>query len=157
MCVISLCTRGALDAWSRGRSTAALGATVKLSDITPRIAVKPEFDSSTTHRAWSLRDKHVSELSPGDLAFCLRQGIATQQVAERVLTLVNDQSLFEAEFYPGDLVIALIKAADAGGLTTAQRGELRDVCSAVVAAFHNLQKTVIPAAEAFVERYDGGA
>lgn len=25
MCVISLCTRGALDAWSRGRSTAALG------------------------------------------------------------------------------------------------------------------------------------
>src|SRR6187551_654533 len=27
MCVISLCTRGALDTWSRGRSTAALGAT----------------------------------------------------------------------------------------------------------------------------------
>lgn len=26
MCVISLCTRGALDTWSRGRSTAALGA-----------------------------------------------------------------------------------------------------------------------------------
>ena len=25
MCVISLCTRGALDTWSRGRSTAALG------------------------------------------------------------------------------------------------------------------------------------
>ena len=25
MCVISLCTRGALDRWSRGRSTAALG------------------------------------------------------------------------------------------------------------------------------------
>ena len=26
MCVISLCTRGALDRWSRGGSTAALGA-----------------------------------------------------------------------------------------------------------------------------------
>jgi predicted RNA-binding Zn-ribbon protein involved in translation (DUF1610 family) len=26
MCVISLCTRGALDSWPRGRSTAALGA-----------------------------------------------------------------------------------------------------------------------------------
>jgi hypothetical protein len=28
MCVISLCTRGALDAWSRGRSTAALYASM---------------------------------------------------------------------------------------------------------------------------------
>jgi hypothetical protein len=28
MCVISLCTRGALDTWSRRRSTAALGVTV---------------------------------------------------------------------------------------------------------------------------------
>ena len=30
MCVISLCTRGALDNSSRGRSTAALGAMIKL-------------------------------------------------------------------------------------------------------------------------------
>ena len=29
MCVISLCTRGALDTWSRGRSTAALGGNLK--------------------------------------------------------------------------------------------------------------------------------
>jgi len=29
MCVTSLCTRGAPDAWSRGRSTAALGAKVE--------------------------------------------------------------------------------------------------------------------------------
>jgi len=29
MCVTSLCTRGALDTWSRGRSTAALGAVIK--------------------------------------------------------------------------------------------------------------------------------
>src|SRR5687767_8082388 len=28
MCVISLCTRGALDAWARGRSTAALCGTI---------------------------------------------------------------------------------------------------------------------------------
>ena len=28
MCVISLCTRGALDTWSRGRSTAALGGNI---------------------------------------------------------------------------------------------------------------------------------
>jgi len=28
MCVTSLCTRGALDTWSRGRSTAALGVTI---------------------------------------------------------------------------------------------------------------------------------
>src|SRR6187431_2877016 len=29
MCGISLCTRGALDTWSRGRSTAALGGTIQ--------------------------------------------------------------------------------------------------------------------------------
>ena len=33
MCVISLCTRGALDTWSRGRSTAALGVTVEMSRV----------------------------------------------------------------------------------------------------------------------------
>ena len=31
MCVISLCTCGALDAWSRGRSTAALGCLAGVS------------------------------------------------------------------------------------------------------------------------------
>ena len=130
---------------------------MKLSDITPRIAVKPELESGTNNRAWSLRDKRVSELSPGDLAFCLRQKIATQQVAEPALDLVAKQPLLEAEFYPGDLVVSLIQAAEAGGLTTAQRGELRDVCSDAKAAFHTLRESVIPAADAFVERYDGGA
>ena len=39
MCGISLCTRGALDPWPRGRSTAALGAIEEfaLSDTAPRM------------------------------------------------------------------------------------------------------------------------
>jgi hypothetical protein len=33
MCVTSLCTRGALDGWSRGRSTAAFGNTDDVSAV----------------------------------------------------------------------------------------------------------------------------
>jgi ribosomal protein S18 acetylase RimI-like enzyme len=45
MCVIALCTRGALDSWSRGRSTAALGAketavVLNLTDYSPADAEK---------------------------------------------------------------------------------------------------------------------
>jgi GNAT superfamily N-acetyltransferase len=43
MCVNSLCTRGALDMWSRGRSTAALGdADTKVPTVIP-LRQRPEF------------------------------------------------------------------------------------------------------------------
>jgi hypothetical protein len=43
MCVISLCTRGALDTWSRRRSTAALGDMHTLSRIVGRLSAPALF------------------------------------------------------------------------------------------------------------------
>ena len=39
MCLISLCTRGALDTWSRGRSTAALGGNVWVIALSVAVVV----------------------------------------------------------------------------------------------------------------------
>ena len=48
MCAISLCTRGALDAWSRRRSTAALGDTVA-SPVHDHTVVSYAVDAQRRH------------------------------------------------------------------------------------------------------------
>ena len=48
MCVISLCTRGALDAWSRRRSTAALDVTG-----THIVSIKAHFVMMAQYNAWA--------------------------------------------------------------------------------------------------------
>jgi hypothetical protein len=50
MCAISLCTRGALDTWSRRRSTAALGGSVECTVSTKRLR---SVAQSTGHHAVS--------------------------------------------------------------------------------------------------------
>jgi uncharacterized damage-inducible protein DinB len=48
MCVISLCTRGALDTWSRGGSTAALDVTG-----THIVSIKAHFVMMAQYNAWA--------------------------------------------------------------------------------------------------------
>jgi hypothetical protein len=45
--------------------------------------------------ARTLVDRHVEDLSPGELAFCLRQAIAVPQVADRAIELLATQPLLE--------------------------------------------------------------
>ena len=69
MCAISLCTRGALDAWSRRRSTAALGGNVTRSGVS-RLAA-----------AWSTAQRAFDR---GDLpAHEWKTIFAVQRLAER--------------------------------------------------------------------------
>jgi hypothetical protein len=128
---------------------------MKLAILDPTLAHRPDIGSSVSDRAKGLRDRELADLSPGDLAFCLRQSIALPHVIPIALDLAAEQSLLEAEGYPGDLLISLLHAAQNNSFTDLQLSELRDICSSALAGAETIAETVVPAASAFVARYDG--
>jgi hypothetical protein len=125
---------------------------VRIGEIDPQLASRPKIDSGVSTRAHSLLDRHVEDLSAGELAFCLRQAIAVPPVADRALELLASQPLLEAEHYNGDLLSAAIHAESNGWLSTGQRDELRDICTSVVARVSGLVENVIQLAEELIRR-----
>jgi hypothetical protein len=127
---------------------------MRLIDIDPSLATLPKLDSGLVKRLTSLREKRVDELSLGDVAFCLRQGVAVAHIATRAMEVLGVQPLVEAELYSGDLLSAAVHAEGKGWLKPAQRAELRDVCSAALAGMAALTESVLPDVAAFVQRHD---
>jgi hypothetical protein len=101
-----------------------------------------------------LVDRHLEDLTPGDLAFCLRQGIAVHATAGRAMELLSTQPAMEAELFPGDLLLAALHAERKGWLSAEQRSALRDACVAAVAGFSTLEQEVLPSAQEFIRQHD---
>ncbi len=125
---------------------------MRIGDIDPQLSSRPKLDSGVSIRAHSLVDRRLDDLSPGDLAFCLRQGIAVRPVAGRALELLGGRPLLEAEHYHGDLLSAAIHAEKSGWLEPAQADELRDICISVVSRVAGLVEDVVPLAEELIRR-----
>ena len=131
-------------------SSLSLGV-MRLIDADPSIADLPDFGSGVSDRVLSLRQRECSSLTVGEIAFCLRQGIAIEHLAPLALNVLVDQPLVEAELYAGDLLASLLHAARKRNLSAAQAAELWDICSAALAGAESIQNNVVPAAAAFVD------
>jgi hypothetical protein len=127
---------------------------MRISDIDRSLSSRPKLDSGVSLRAHALAERHLEELTLGEIAFCLRQGIAVPQVMARAIDSLTSQPLVEAELYPGDLLAAAIHAEEKGWLPTDQQNELRAICSSAVAGASTLATDVLPLAESLISRHD---
>lgn len=119
-----------------------------IRDIDPSLASRPKLKSGVSIRTHSLADRHLEDLNAGDLAFCLRQGIAVSAVADRAFESLASDPLLEAELYPGDLLAAVIHADGKGWLSGAQRLVLRDICSIAITSGNADEDEVLSLARA---------
>ena len=125
---------------------------MRVIDADPTLAQRPVLDTSVSIRAHALEERLITDLTLGELAFCLRQGIALPQVAERAVAALIEQPLVDADGYPGDLLCSLLHAAESYGLPALSESELFGICSDALAAAEAVQELVVPAASAYVAR-----
>jgi hypothetical protein len=127
---------------------------MRISDIDRSLSSRPKLESGVSVRAHALAGRHLEELTLGDIAFCLRQGIAAPEVMARAIDALAAQPLVEAELYPGDLLSAALHAEEKGWLLADQRNELRAICSSAIAGGATLATDVLPLAESLIRRHD---
>jgi hypothetical protein len=128
---------------------------MKLSAIDPTLASRPDLGSGVSNRAKSLVSVSLSDLTPGDIAFCVRQSIALKAVIPLALELAAAQPLLETESYAGDLLVSLLEAAKSNRLSSDDLAELRDICSAALAAAETIAAAVTPEVKQFISQFDG--
>ena len=127
---------------------------MKLIDLEPSLANLPDYGSGVSNRAIELTKRSLSELTPGDLAFCLRQSMVVRHIAPLALALVSQSPLLEAEHYPGDLLLSLVHAGQKGFLSEQELRELRDACSGAIASAETIALEVVPSAMAFIAAHN---
>jgi hypothetical protein len=132
----------------------ALGA-MKIIDADPSLATRPDFGSGVSDRARLLRTRELADLSLGDVAFCLRQGIAIPHVSPLAISALAEQPFVEAELYPGDLLAAILHAAARYGVSNTEAFELSEICTIALSGAETIQNDVVPAALAFVAAQAG--
>lgn len=107
---------------------------MRVRDIDPSLPARPKLKSGVSIRAHALADRRLDELTLGDVAFCLRQGIAVQAVVDRAMRALATRPLREVEGYQGDLLRSMLHAETKGWLVESQRDALRMICSAAITA-----------------------
>ena len=117
---------------------------MKISQLPNWREPNSSLDTSVSKRAKKIGEMELCHLSMSDVAFCLRQSITTEDVIPIALDMLSKQSLLEAEYYPGDLLNALIEAAKKGKLNSSQENDLWDICANALAEFSTIHQYVIP-------------
>ena len=131
----------------------ALGV-MTLIEADPMLKHRPELDSSVGARFRALVNRDIEGFSLGELAFCLRQGLAVGHVAPIAIEAVAVSPFVCAEHYAGDLLASLVNSANIGQLSARDAREVRDICTSAIAALEALREEVVPDLIAFVEKYD---
>jgi CDI immunity proteins len=132
-----------------------MSAHLKLTDLDPSLTTLPDYGSGVSQRAIAIVSRRLSDLSSGDVAFCLRQSIAVEHIAPVALSLVVTSPLLEAELYPGDLLLSLLYVARKNLLSPQQVSELREVCSYAQVSVEAIATEVVPSLKAFCAWKDG--
>ena len=68
-----------------------------------------EFVSHLIERCYALRQIPIADLTPADLRVLIGQSIGLKYLVPRALEILEREPLLDAEFYPGDLLGAVLK------------------------------------------------
>ncbi len=105
----------------------------------------PDFDSylvSTCHRLWT---KPLDQFTVEDLRIMIGQQIGLAHLIPRALDLLEDDPLVEGDYFPGDLLISVVRV-DPFVASPQQLGRLRGVAdralSRLVGKNEDLRKTL---------------
>ncbi|MBO6558781.1 MAG: hypothetical protein JJ957_20040 [Pseudomonadales bacterium] len=122
---------------------------MKLKELAPDLETRSSLKSGLLERVLSIKDKEVAELSHSELAFCLRQKIAVSELAPKAIALLEDNPFFEVEYYPGDLLSAVLSAT--GELGPDLRTRVFEVCCDFDAGLSTLNESVMPEVRSYLE------
>ena len=71
---------------------------------------EPEADAtSMVQRCHALRRKPLRRLEPDEIGLAVRQRIGIPYILDFAVSVVREEPLFEGDFYPGDVLSALLK------------------------------------------------
>src|SRR5690242_2153147 len=73
---------------------------------------EPTYPSHLVTTCHLLRRKQVDDLTVEDLRVLIGQGIGLPHLLPRVLAALNEDVFAEGDFYPGDLLSALMREAN---------------------------------------------
>lgn len=69
-------------------------------------------DTPMIKRIYALRKKPLSNLSDGELRLAISQRVGAPYVIDVALDRLQQNAMIDADYYPGDLLSALIRAKD---------------------------------------------
>lgn len=86
---------------------------VTLDDLDPPRWPEPPSDATgLMRRVRAARQRPLTELTPEDLRVLTAQQVALVQVLPLAVQVLTEDPLASGDFYPGDLLLAVIRAPD---------------------------------------------
>src|SRR5690349_2817974 len=73
----------------------------------------PEDATALVRRVHTLRTVPLRSLSTGDLRVLIAQDVARQTLVPIAVGMLRDRPLLEGDFYPGDLLLAVLRVPEA--------------------------------------------
>ena len=87
----------------------------------------PEYPSHVVTTCHALRKKPLRDFSVEDLRIMIGQGIGLAHLLPKALDILEETPLAEGDFFPGDLLDAVLRA-DASAFNKSAKARLRRIC-----------------------------